>query len=210
MAEDATTEKLLQLVGEGDSHAIDQLLARHRPRLKQMVAARMTRALTTRLDPSDVVQEALAEAAAKLTEYLEQRRVPFYPWLREIAWLRLLDLSRRHLHSQRRTVAREVRLSIHLADESAMKFANCLIASGTNPSAQVYRHELRELVWTAIEQLNAIDRELLVLRYVEELTTTEIAAILEISERSVRARHRRAMEQMARFIDDPAPGDREA
>jgi RNA polymerase sigma-70 factor (ECF subfamily) len=84
-----------------------------------------------------------------------------------------------------------------------MKLADLLVASGTSPSVRLQREELRGVVWAALEQLAAMDRELLVLRYLEELTTREIAAVLDISERSVRSRHRRAMERMARLIEDP-------
>ena len=48
-----------------------------------MVAvARMDRRLTARLDPSDVVQEALADGVRDLPDYLTTRPMAFYPWLR--------------------------------------------------------------------------------------------------------------------------------
>src|SRR6516164_5374655 len=101
------TDALLAQASQGDADAGQRLLARHRDRLKRMVAVRLDRRLLARLDPSDVVQEALAEAARRLPDYLRERPLPFYPWLRQLAADRLVTLHRRHVRAQRRSVRRE-------------------------------------------------------------------------------------------------------
>src|SRR5262245_28303282 len=101
----STTEELLRRIGRGDAAARQQLLARHRPRLRRMVAVRADRRLAARFDPSDVVQEALAEADRHLDAYAKHPTMPFYPWLRHFAWERLLQLRRFHVRAQRRSVA---------------------------------------------------------------------------------------------------------
>src|SRR5438128_559367 len=101
------TEQLLEAVSRGDAQARGRLLERHRPKLRRMVAIRLDRRLAARVDPSDVVQESLAEAAARLDDYVRDRPLPFYPWLRRIASDRLADASRRHLRAGRRSVGRE-------------------------------------------------------------------------------------------------------
>ena len=58
-AKEPDTEELLELAATGDRSARLQLLVRHRGRLRQMVALRIDRRMAARLDPSDVVQEAL-------------------------------------------------------------------------------------------------------------------------------------------------------
>ena len=75
------TDQLLERSAAGDSGARDQLLGRHRDRLRRMVDARLDRRLAARLDPSDVVQDVLLEAAHRLPDYLKDRPMPFYPWL---------------------------------------------------------------------------------------------------------------------------------
>src|SRR5207248_2269319 len=91
----------------GDARARQQLLARHQNRLRQMVAYRMDRRLAARIDPSDVVQETLLDAALKLSDYLRDRPLPFYPWLRQLAFDRLVELNRLHLRAKKRSVRRE-------------------------------------------------------------------------------------------------------
>jgi hypothetical protein len=88
------TEALLDRAGSGDDRARQQLLSRHRSRLRQMVNLRLDRRLVARIDPSDIVQEALADAARNFADYLCDRPVPFYPWLRRFAWERLDDVNR--------------------------------------------------------------------------------------------------------------------
>src|SRR5262249_11339239 len=111
------TEQLLEQAGRGDTAAREQLLVRHRDRLCNMVQVRMDRRLAARLDPSDVVQEALTDAAGKLTDSLRRRPLPFYPWLRRLAWERLVALHRRHLWAGCRSVAREEPGALALPDD---------------------------------------------------------------------------------------------
>jgi RNA polymerase sigma-70 factor, ECF subfamily len=84
-AKDADTEELIDRAKGGDDSARQQLLARHRERLRRMVVVRLDGRLAARVDPSDVVQEALLDAAGKLSGYLREPAVPFYPWLRRLA-----------------------------------------------------------------------------------------------------------------------------
>src|SRR5258707_9873067 len=98
------TEQLLEAVRCGDTKARSRLLERHRPKLRRMVGIRLDRRLAARVDPSDVVQESLIEAAARLDEYVRDRPLPFYPWLRRIASDRLADAHRTHLHAGRRSI----------------------------------------------------------------------------------------------------------
>src|SRR5262245_29181201 len=101
------TELLLDLVGQGDRAARDRLLGRHRQRLRNLIALHLDPRVAARIDPSDVVQESLAEADRRLADFLRGRPLPFYPWLRRLALQRLTDLHRLHLRSKKRTVRRE-------------------------------------------------------------------------------------------------------
>src|SRR6478672_93933 len=162
VADQPDTEELLDRAGQGDGEARQRLLARHRHRLRQMVTVRLDRRLAARLDPSDIVQEALADAARGLDVYLRDRPVPFYPWLRRFAWERLIEANRRHLQARRRSVAREERLEMHLPDQSARALAARLLANGTSPSARLMSQELRDKVQAALDRLDPRDREVLV------------------------------------------------
>jgi RNA polymerase sigma-70 factor (ECF subfamily) len=190
------TDELLRRADQGDSSAVGSLLDRHRARLRHMVAVRIDPRLAARVDPSDVVQETLAEAAHKLPEYLRRRPLAFYPWLRRIAWDKLVDMHTRHVAAQKRSVTRETPIHLDLSDHSTMQLIDQLAASGTSPSRRLLLKEMRERVREALQQLSPRDREVLVLRHLEQLTLKETAQVLGITEAAVQSRYRRAVERL--------------
>src|SRR5258708_5068362 len=120
-ADDTDTETLLRRAGDGDTDACGRLLARHQDRLRRLVGFRLDRRLAARVDPSAVGQDALANAARHLDGYLRDRPLPFYPWLRQIALERLVELYRRHVVAQKRSVTREDADALRLNDESTLE-----------------------------------------------------------------------------------------
>jgi RNA polymerase sigma-70 factor (ECF subfamily) len=200
------TEELVERAGGGDERARQQLLTRHWARLRRMVAVHLDRRLSARLDPSDVVQEALADAGQHLDEFLRDRPLPFYAWLRQFAWDRLVDVRRRHIHARGRSVDREEAWSMPLPDESAVALAKQLLAHGTSPSHRLIREESRGRVQAALARLSARDREILVLRHLEQLSAGETASVLQLSVAAVKARHTRALVRLRTLFDGP-PGE---
>ena len=194
------TRDLLERTARGDAAARQDLLGRHRDRLRRMVAVRLDPRLAPRVDPSDIVQESLAEAHQRLSEYLRDRPLPFYAWLRQFAWERIAKQYERHIKAQRRSVTREE--APPLPDESVVQLAQRLIASGTSPSRRLLREELRDRVRVALGCLKPLDREMLVLRYLEGLSNSEAAAVLGLSESTAGMRHLRALERLRASLGD--------
>jgi RNA polymerase sigma-70 factor (ECF subfamily) len=193
------TEQLLDAASRGDAQARGRLLGRHRKRLNRMVSVRLDRRLAARVDPSDVVQETLFEADRRLDAYLRDRPLPFYPWLRQLAWDRLGMAYREHVRAGRRSVTREEPAG--LPAESALELAERLLHSGGGPSASVRREELRARVRAALGRLPDRDREVLVLRHLEQLSTAEAAAVLGVSEGAVKMRVLRAAQRLHDLLD---------
>ena len=63
------TDLLLRRAQDGDQLAQAALLEHYRDRLRRMVTIRIDKRVTARVDPSDVVQEALKDAHRRLPEY---------------------------------------------------------------------------------------------------------------------------------------------
>ena len=198
------TQELLERSARGDATARQELLARHRARLRRMVAVRLDHRLGARVDPSDVVQEALADAAGHLDDYLRDRPLPFYPWLRQFAWERVAKAHRDHIHARRRSILREGP-DMPLPDESVRQLAHRLLASGTSPSRRLIRQEQREQVRAALAELEPRDREILVMRHLEQMETPEIAVSLGISEGAVRNRQYRALMRLRSLLEGEEP-----
>jgi RNA polymerase sigma-70 factor (ECF subfamily) len=172
-----------------------------------MIVVRMDRQLAARLDPSDIVQDALAEAHRTLDDYLRRRPLPFYPWLRRLAWERLIQLHRQHVEAGKRNLLRERGMDLGLPNQSAMLLANRLLASGTSPSRHAIREETRDRVRAALDGLTPRDREVLVLRFLEQLSTAETAAVLGIGEGAVRSRLMRAVVRFQDLVEGEMDGE---
>ena len=68
----AITTRLLERARAGDEQALDELIGRHRARLRRMVELRLDRRLQSRIDASDVIQDAYVEVVRRLGEYLSE------------------------------------------------------------------------------------------------------------------------------------------
>jgi RNA polymerase sigma-70 factor (ECF subfamily) len=194
------TDQLLDLVAQGEPSAAEALFTRHQQRLRRMVQLRIDPRLASRLDPSDVVQETLVEAHRRLDDYVRRREIPFYPWLRAIAWEKLLQLNRRHIMAARRSVDREIDRPA-LSRDSELLLAQRLVSAGPSPSDQLIRREIRDRIRQAIAQLPGDDHEIIVLKHLEELSFQEVAAVLGISMSAVYSRHRRAIQRLHRLLN---------
>lgn len=199
------TDQLVELAALGNESAADSLLDRCRARLRRMVAVHLDPRLSARVDASDVVQEALAEAYQQLPTYFATRPVSFYPWIRRIAWQRLLKLHRTHLAADRRSVRREAQEEMALTDDSVVQLADRLTSADTEPPQRVVRSELRQRVRLALDGLETSDRELLVMRYLEHMPLKEISESLSITLEAAKKRHARALERLEHCLGDKPP-----
>ena len=198
----AQTRRLVVRAIDGDRAAIEELLACYRPQLRRMVAVRMDSRLKARFDPSDVVQIVLAEAAQKMVAF-QNPPEQFYPWLRQLAWDELARLHRDHIRTKKRSVSREDDdWQGRTADESMMQLADRLAAQQLGPGSRLIHKELRARVRTALAQLAPQDREVLVLRFLEQLGISDTAAALGISESAVKSRQFRAVERLGKLLSD--------
>jgi RNA polymerase sigma-70 factor (ECF subfamily) len=192
------TALLLDRVRAGERTAFEELFARHRPLLRQLVEIRMDTRLRARVDPSDVVQETQLEAFRRLPDYLQRLPMPFRLWLRKAAQERLLMAERQHLGAARRSVKRE----LALPDNSSATLAQQFAASVASPSQQIAQGELARRVREAVGKLPDLDREILLMRTFEGLSYAEVSCILEIDAATARKRHGRALLRLHRLITE--------
>jgi len=186
-----TAKDLIDRAMRGEESARHALLDLHRNDLRRMAQARLDPRINVRVDASDVVQEALIDAWRRLDGYLRDRPLPFLPWLRQIVGERIIDTHRRHLSSKCRGIQREERLEI--TNESADVLARRFFTTDTSPSNLLVRKEIQAQMKQALVALPEKDREVLVLRHIEQFSTAEIASRLEITEGAVKARLLRAL-----------------
>lgn len=196
-AEDSSTLNLLQRAVGGDREAWNEALMLHRERLKRMIRLRINPRLQARVDESDIVQDVFLDATTRLPDYVSNPSVPFYLWLRKIAGHKLIDIHRRHLGADKRAVSLEVSLnSGRYPTASSASLAAQLMGRLSSPSQGVMREELRIRVEEALNALDPLDREVLALRHYEQLSNTEVAAVLDLSASTASSRYLRALKKI--------------
>jgi RNA polymerase sigma-70 factor (ECF subfamily) len=208
---DPKTEELLRTAGAGDESAVRTLLSRYRARLRRMVAVRLDPRLSRRVDASDVVQEALADAGEKLPGFLRDRPLPFLPWLKRLALERVARTHRHHVRSSRRAVGREATGPPPRPEGSVEDLhpVDGLIDRGPDPGEAADREEQRRQVAAALQRLGPRDREVLALRYLDHLSFAEVAAALGLGLGAVKMRHLRALDRLRALLDEESGGDGE-
>src|SRR6516165_6755441 len=197
MPESADLPQLLAQAAAGDETALTQLFSRYRKRLKQMVRLRLSRQLQGRVDDSDILQEAFLEAAQRFPDYLADRPLPFFLWLRHITGEKLIDAHRRHLGAQMRDAAQEV--SLHrgpMPAASSGSLAAQLLGRLTSPSQAAIKAETRLRVQEVLNGMDPLDREILALRHFEQLSNPEVAQTLGLNESTASSRYLRALKRL--------------
>jgi RNA polymerase sigma-70 factor (ECF subfamily) len=195
-----------EATNDGAAHAdgLDQWSADYRERLRALVRLRMAPQLAARLDPSDVVQDALAEAAVRLEAYRREPKLSPYLWLRFLTLQRLRILYRRHIGAEKRNARRERLLPA--PEASSIVLAEWLADSGTSPSGTLERAEAQAALAAALQRMPPLDREVLTLRHFEHLSNEEAAQALGVSLAAVRRRYYRALDRLREFMG-PLAGD---
>jgi len=197
MADEATDSEQCQRLRADGPAAVAAVFALHRERLRRMVEMRLDQRVRARVDPSDVLQEAYVDAAARLDGYLARPDLPLFLWLRLVVGERLLKVHRHHLGAQMREAGREVALFRGaLPAASSAAIAAQLLGKHTSPTQAAVRAERLLRLQDALNALEPLDREILSLRHFEELTHGEAARVLNIEAPAAAKRYVRALKRL--------------
>lgn len=191
---------LLVRLRAGDQAALAELFDRHRDRLRRMVQLRLDHRLAGRVSVSDVLQEAYIDALKRVEHYFAKPDQPFFGWLRLVVGQRLADVHREHL-AGKRNAGREVGLNRGGPGTDSACLAACLLGNLSSPSQVAQRNETLVLLEEALERMDPLDREVLVLRHFEELSNTETAELLNIQPAAASKRYVRALARLKQILE---------
>lgn len=181
------SSQLDRLSGPEQRQEFERLASRFRVQLRKMVEARLEVTLRARVDASDVVQDALLTAFDRLDDFLLRRPMRFDLWLRRTTLERLIDLRRRHYARQR-----DVRTEVPFSDDSVLQIA-ARVFRGPSRDLAALEAESCGLLREAITALHEVDREILLLRYIDQLDNADAARVLDINPAAASKRHGRAL-----------------
>ena len=138
-------------------------------------------------DADDVVQEAFVKAYRQLAHY--QGRSGFRPWL-----LAIVANETRNLHrSRRRRDGLVLRAAARVEHDGA---------GGDLPALAAEAVDRREQLVSALRGLPSRDREVLVCRFLLDLTEAETSAVLRVRPGTVKSRTARALARLREVVRD--------
>ena len=163
----------------GDPNGLAALVARYQNRLYRFLV-RMTREPAT---AEDLFQLTWLRAAQGIRQYDARRS--FEAWLFRVARNLAIDHLRRYRPE-----------SLDAPLPSGDTPAALLPAADPGALARLLEHEQAARLAATLEELPAIHREIVTLRFEEEMKLEEIAEVLEIPLSTVKSRLRRALESL--------------
>lgn len=155
--------EVIERILQGERSLMAVLMRRHNQRVFRTIRS----IVSSNEDAEDVVQQAYLAAFAKLAQF--RGDAEFSTWLTRIA-------INEALQRKRKVAAFQVIDGADAADDRA------------TPEEDVYRNEVAHLLESTIDELPDGLRTVFVLRDVEELTTSETAECLGLTQEAVRVR----------------------
>ena len=172
---EAPDDLVVERVRAGETALYEVLMHRHNLRLRRMAR----RVLSNEADVEEVIQEAHFNAVRFIWQF--SGKSSFATWLTRIAIHGALSRRRRQAHLQELS-----------ADFSVHEPRGAVVSQQRDPEQQLQDKEAREALEAAVRALPESYRAVFLLRAVKELSTAEVAVLLEISEGCARTRLHRA------------------
>ena len=175
------------------------LLEAYRNYLKMVARLWLDQAWLASVDPSDLVQETCLKAFNAFSDFRGTDEVQLVHWLRQILARSIIDLARRH-KTERSRLNSNQSLNQHL-DDSLSCLADALPANTTSPSKASERRELGVILANGLAMLSADQREVIVLRSLEQLPWQDVADQMNRSTDAARMLWTRALRELRPKIE---------
>lgn len=175
--------RLLDRAKAGDREAFDEVTQPMRGRLLAFARTRIGKALRRRLEPDDVVQDAMLKAFQSIRGFRGANAESLWSWLAGISEHLILNASRRRSLTE-----------LSLAREEA--------GSRASPSRALRREERLARLERSLARLKPEQREVIILSKIEGLPTCDIAKRLGVSDGSVRQAISRGLKALRERFGD--------
>jgi RNA polymerase sigma-70 factor (ECF subfamily) len=172
-----TIEDSILRLKRGDAAALGEIMGQYQHRLYRF----LVRLAQDPFAADDLFQQTWIRIMEKIGSY--DPRHPFDPWMFSVARNLTID----YLRKRRAT-------SLDVPDDSGITPSERLTANNPDPLEQILEQERGAILAAAIAELPVIHREVLTLRFEEEMKLEEIATVAGIPLSTVKSRLIRALE----------------
>ena len=183
---DIEEKKIIKKAVAGSAEAFEQLVLQYQNPIYNLCL----RITGNPEDAADMTQESFLKAWRNLESF--HFEAAFSTWLYRLASNTCLDFLR--------SAKRRRKLSLTVEDESGESQLLDLPDPAPTPEASLLTNEENARLGAAMEQLDPEQRRILTLRVVNDLSYTEIAAVLNIKEGTVKSRLARARESLRKKL----------
>ena len=183
---DIEEKKIIKKAVAGSAEAFEQLVLQYQNPIYNLCL----RITGNPEDAADMTQESFLKAWRNLESF--HFEAAFSTWLYRLASNTCLDFLR--------SAKRRRELSLTVEDESGESQLLDLPDPAPTPEASLLTNEENARLGAAMEQLDPEQRRILTLRVVNDLSYTEIAAVLNIKEGTVKSRLARARESLRKKL----------
>ena len=188
-APDDLTTRHVHRARDGDRESLAWLIARFSPLLLAQASYRLRGSLRRVYDPEDLVADVWVTMLPRLGE-LRERSSRLTPVL-------LKFLSRTLLNKANHRIERHLARPRHVGSgDSESELLDGLAADVTDASTLARRDEAYTALHEAIAELDETDREVLVLRGIEQHANDEVASLLGVTPAAVTRRYQRALRKL--------------
>ena len=171
-------EQLITAAKQGDADCFGRLYDHYVPPIYRFIFMKVT----NRQEAEDLTHEVFMSAWSHLHRY-RSRGFPFSSWLYQIARNRVID----HYRGKRQTAP------IEAADTEG-------VVDPVSTEARIDQNLDLETVRLAMRDLTGAQQDVVILKFLEDLSHREIAATLAKSEGAVRLIQHRALNELRRRI----------
>lgn len=186
-----------------DGPAVAGDLERFRPYLRVLARANLDPRLRGKVDPSDVVQDALVRAVRAFAQYRGTSDAELCAWLRRILVTTLANTVR-DLTRDKRDAGREQSLQAAV-EQTSVRLEAWLAADSSSPSGVAIRKEDVVRLEAALERLPEAQREALNLYYLQGWPLDAVAGHLNRTPAAVAGLTKRALRQLRRELATDGP-----
>ena len=193
-------EEIVARVIAGETDLFEVLMRRHNQRVFRAARA----IVRDDAEAEDVMQEAYARAYAQLSQF--EGRAQWSTWVTRIAVNEALGRVRRGGRFVNQDLGRDLggeqEAKVDRSDDAWRSANGASAPFPAGPEDQAAARELGGFLEHAMDELPDIYRTVFVLREVEEMSTAEAAAALDISEELVKVRLHRARAALRQRLDE--------
>ncbi len=177
--------EVVERVRAGETGLYELLMRRYNQRLFRVIRS----VLTNDAEAEDVLQETWVRAYEHLDQFAG--RASFSTWVIKIGFHEALARARK---SKRWAPLEDPQGEI-------MPHANDTQSLSDTPEGQAMRHQLGQMLQAAVDGLPEAYRSVFMLREVEQMSTTETAECLALSEEAVKTRLHRARALLRKHLE---------